>query len=287
MTAILSDTLIEASERIDDLARWALRTEVALYPKAGLVSLVDTGSHDDMDAATFFASAEALKGYFRDMARAGADGADFRELNAIGRAAEARMFAATRGINTHRGAVFSLGLLSAAAGWNAARGKTAAGGICGTVAERWGRDILASRPADDTSHGAKVRARYGAPGAREEAAAGFPTLLLHTLPAFNEAFAASGSIAISALQAFYASMAILEDNNLLYRCGPDGLDEAQSLAHAFIRDGGMLTPRGHRRAVDIHRRLVARRLSPGGSADLLIATLFLIAFEDRIVPSWG
>jgi triphosphoribosyl-dephospho-CoA synthase len=287
MTTLVADKVAEAGDRIDHLALWALHTEVSLYPKAGLVSLVDTGSHDDMDAATFFASLTALKGYFRDMAIAGARDADFRELNSIGREAEARMFAATRGVNTHRGAIFSLGLLAAAAGLNAVHGKATAPMICRTVADRWGRAILANRPARDTSHGAEVRARYGAPGAREEAASGFPTLLLHTIPAFDEAFAASGSVATSALQAFYASMAILEDNNLLYRGGPDGLEEAQMLADAFIKHGGMLAPSGRERAIEMHRRFVARRFSPGGSADLLIATLFLVALDRRISSAWA
>lgn len=280
-----ADCSVECFERVDALALWALRREVALYPKAGLVSLVDTGSHADMDAATFFASAAALQGYFRDMAEAGADGADFGKLNAIGRRAEARMFAATGGVNTHRGAVFSLGLLSASAGINIARGTLAASTICNTVANRWGRALLASRPPQDFSHGAQVRARYGAPGAREEAAAGFPTLLLYTLPAFEEAFAVRRCLATAALHSFYASMAVLEDNNLLYRGGLSGLEEARSLADAFMLDGGMLSPLGQCRAIEIHRRFVSRRLSPGGSADLLIATLFLAALAGTVSPS--
>ncbi|EPX55588.1 Triphosphoribosyl-dephospho-CoA synthetase [Cystobacter fuscus DSM 2262] len=82
--------------------------ELALHPKPGLVSPLDSGSHDDMDMGTFMRSLFSLRGYFRDIAAAGAGGADFPVLRALGLDAERRMLAATGGINTHRGALFSL-----------------------------------------------------------------------------------------------------------------------------------------------------------------------------------
>src|SRR3954463_4860094 len=101
----------------------ALYTELALSPKPGLVSPLDSGAHDDMDMTTFMRSLFALRGYFCAIAEAGAAGADFAELQALGLRAERRMLAATCGINTHRGAIFSLGLLAAAAGWLRAEGR--------------------------------------------------------------------------------------------------------------------------------------------------------------------
>ena len=97
-------------------ATLALHDELALSPKPGLVTLVDNGSHHDMDAHTFMRSLFALRGYFVRIAEAGHAGAAFADLERCGIAAEARMLAATRGINTHRGAIFMLGLLCAAAG---------------------------------------------------------------------------------------------------------------------------------------------------------------------------
>ena len=101
----------------------ALYAELALHPKPGLVSPLDSGSHDDMDMTTFMRSLFALRGYYRDIAAAGARGADFAMLQALGIAAERRMLAATGGVNTHRGAIFGLGLLTAAAGWLRGTGK--------------------------------------------------------------------------------------------------------------------------------------------------------------------
>ncbi len=266
----------EAAE-IDALAIAALERELACYPKPGLVSLVDTGSHSDMDASTFMASIGALRGYFGEMAEAGAEGAGFAELNAIGRRAEARMFAATGGVNTHRGAVFSLGLVAAAAG----RGPRNAAEICRSVAELWGEDILAAgRAARQPSHGAEVRARYGAPGARDEAAAGFPTVLGHALPAFRVAARAGACLNDSMVQAFFAIVASLEDNNLLYRGGPRALERGQRLALEVLGQGGVLAPRWGERAVAAHRSFVARRMSPGGAADLLAVAVLLASLEE-------
>ena len=94
----------------------SLYDELSLYPKPGLVSLVDNGSHCDMDAGTFMRSLFALRRYFFHIAAAGAANAPFSELKRLGIAAERRMLAATGGVNTHRGAIFCIGMLCAAAG---------------------------------------------------------------------------------------------------------------------------------------------------------------------------
>ena len=104
------------SELIADQAVLALLHELAAWPKPGLVSHVDSGSHTDMDAAMLQASAETLRRFFAELARTGQDGADMGRLRTIGLRAEAAMLAVTGGINTHRGAIFGLGLLCAAAG---------------------------------------------------------------------------------------------------------------------------------------------------------------------------
>ena len=97
-------------------ARASLMAELNTWPKPGLVSHVDQGSHSDMDAATFEASAAAIEPFFARLTEVGATNAGMPELRSIGVAAEQAMLAATRGINTHRGAIFGLGLICAAAG---------------------------------------------------------------------------------------------------------------------------------------------------------------------------
>jgi len=161
----------------------ALYTELALSPKPGLVSPLDSGAHDDMDMTTFMRSLFALRGYFCAIAAAGAAGADFTDLQALGMRAERRMLEATRGINTHRGAIFSLGLLAGAAGWLHAEGQSFAGDALGRcIARRWGAAIVRAGEQAGSSHGVEAVRRYGARGAREEAAAGFPLLFDFALP---------------------------------------------------------------------------------------------------------
>lgn len=99
------------SARLGRLAVASLHAELALAPKPGLVTPFDSGSHHDMDAGTFLRSLFALRHYFTAVAYLGATGADFDALRRCGIAAEIAMLRATAGVNTHRGAVFSLGLL--------------------------------------------------------------------------------------------------------------------------------------------------------------------------------
>ena len=104
------------ARRISLLAVRSLYQELALYPKPGLVSFRDNGAHLDMDAATFVRSLFSLRGYFVAISAAGMRDAGFAELQQLGLAAESHMLRATRGINTHRGAIFTHGILAAAAG---------------------------------------------------------------------------------------------------------------------------------------------------------------------------
>jgi len=128
-------------DRVAATAVAALLGELETWPKPGLVSHIDSGSHGDMDAATFRASAAALASFFAELAVAGAAGGSMDVLRRIGLRAETAMLKATRGVNTHRGAIFGLGLLCAAAG---AVGdlQRDPGQICATVARRWGLAIL-------------------------------------------------------------------------------------------------------------------------------------------------
>jgi triphosphoribosyl-dephospho-CoA synthase len=150
------------SELIADQAVLALLHELAVWPKPGLVSHVDSGSHTDMDAAMVQASAVSLRPFFGELARAGQDGADMGRLRTIGLRAEAAMLAVTGGINTHRGAIFGLGLLCAAAGEVAeisADGAAVAPARLGDVVmRRWAAEI-GRGPIPLFSHGAAALRR--------------------------------------------------------------------------------------------------------------------------------
>ena len=265
-----------SAARIGSLAVRALYREVALSPKPGLVSPADSGSHGDMDFRTFLRSLQSLRGYFPEITRLGATAPDFEALRRLGVAAEAKMLAATGGINTHRGAIFNIGLLCAAAGALAAEGgHVSVEAVCAAVTQRWADAILGAANPAARRHGAEVTLLYGCGGARQEAAVGFPAVLEIGLPAYRAALDATDEPELAAIQCLFALVARLDDTNLLWRGGAEGLAFAQRLACEFLSEGGVLAADWESRARAIHTRFVARRLSPGGSADLLGVTLFL------------
>jgi triphosphoribosyl-dephospho-CoA synthase len=265
------------------VARHAVRSlyqELALYPKPGLVSLVDTGSHDDMDASTFVRSLFSLRRYFQDIALAGARGDDFDVLRGLGIDAERRMLLATGGINTHRGAIFSLGLLCAAAG-RIGVSTTAGwgpGALRTTLQACWGA-ALAGHRGPATSHGAAACARYAAAGAREQAAAGFPAIFELALPTLRRTLAAGRGLRCARIDALFALMAELSDTNVYHRGGPEGARTVRDTSVRFLERGGTAAADWEAQAVAAHHRFVAQRLSPGGAADLLAATCFLHALS--------
>lgn len=253
----------------------SLHAELVLAPKPGLVCPDDAGSHDDMDATTMGRSLFALRHGFVAIARAAAGGVAFDRLQAIGVDAERTMRRATGGVNTHRGAIFTLGLLVAATARSAALGRpltTAA--LRDTLREHWGR-ALRMRPVEEASHGLAMAARYEAGGARREAADGFPAVFDVVLPALRAARRAGHDERAARLHALMTAIAELEDTNLLYRGGRAGLDHAQRAARAFLDAGGVALADHEATLRAIGRGFVARRLSPGGSADLLAAALFV------------
>lgn len=274
VTAVLADKPISRqADAIGAEATDCLIQELLTHPKPGLVSQRDCGSHTDMNAAMLYRSALVLQPFFGELAEAGAADAEMSRLRQIGLRAEAEMLRATGGINTHRGAIFGLGLLCAGAGLRHARGEGISLGEI--VTKRWGAAI-ACMPASATSHGAFVCRRFGVSGARGEAAAGFPSAYGIGLPALQAGRRlAPGNAEAARIQCCMALIAILDDTNLLHRGGQAGLIFAQQAAQSFLTHGGVGQPGWQQDALVIHRQFVRRRLSPGGAADLLSMTLFI------------
>ncbi len=266
--------------RVADLAHAALIGELETWPKPGLVSPVDSGSHDDMDAETLRRSAAAIRPFFAELVAAGARAAEMADLRAIGLKAETAMMRATGGVNAHRGAIFSLGLICAAAGAKGEGhgvGRAGAEALAEAVGHLWG-PAISRAPVSAVSHGGRAARRFGVGGASAEAASGFPTIRAVGLPALRFGRScAPGDPEAARVHCFFALLAVVDDTNLLHRGGADGLVGARAAAATFLDAGGIAAPAWRERAAAIHRSFVAARLSPGGCADLLAATLLLDA----------
>lgn len=265
----------EPAEALAGLATRALLYEAAITPKPGLVDRQDAGAHRDMDFYSFIDSALKLKPWFLYCARQGA-GLDIppedmlARLRPRGLVAEREMLQATGGANTHKGLIFSLGILCAAAGRGEAADVPSLCALAGQIAAP-----ALSDPLGD-SHGDRVRRRYGGQGARGEAARGFPAAQA-ALPVFLEALSAGHGIDEAGRRALYRIMALIEDSNVLHRAGQEGLRFMQEGAEALISGG---FPREEALAFD--RALQARGISPGGSADSLALCLFLWLWSSKM-----
>jgi triphosphoribosyl-dephospho-CoA synthase len=264
----------------------ALYAELVLEPKPGLVSMRDNGSHTDMSATTFVRSLFALRHYFGHVARAGAQAHAFELLQTLGMGAEKRMLSATGGVNTHRGAVFALGLLCAAAGRLEAQGKMfTAQNLRSTLLRQWGQALRgradsAARGAP-RSNGQRAARRFGLRSAGEEAAIGFPTLFEVTLPVLQMALVTGCATRAARVQAFFATMAVLDDTNIAHRGGWAGVQFVKTSAQTFLEAGGVAQPDWETRARIIHADFVTQRLSPGGAADVLAAACWLQEMQQQ------
>ena len=258
-------------------ATLALYDELSLAPKPGLVTLIDRGSHDDMDAHTFMRSLFSLRRYFAQIAEAGACGADFAVLERCGIAAEARMLAATGGVNTHRGAIFMLGLLCAAAGGGLREdGRAGQPDPLRVAFRRHGGDALASRRRrPPVLQGGIAARRHGLRSASAEAALAFPVLFETALPALTGALARGLTPSQARLDTLFHIMAVLDDSNLAHRGGLAGLRWAQRAARGFLDRGGIARPDGLQEAQAIADDFVRRRLAPGGAAETLAAACWI------------
>ncbi|MDZ4323972.1 MAG: triphosphoribosyl-dephospho-CoA synthase [Pseudomonas sp.] len=276
----LQPKTLTLAERLADLAVDALIDEADLSPKPALVDRRGNGAHTDLHLGLMHASALSLWPAFKEMAQAaieiGEVGLPLREaLGRVGREGEQTMLATTNGVNTHRGAIWALGLLAAAAALEPeSRGP-------GSVTLRAARlalldDRYAPKPL---SHGAQVAQRYGARGAREEAQLGFPSVLQRALPQLKISRAAGHGEQNSRLDALLAIMTQLSDTCVLYRAGEHGLHTMQLGAQAVLDAGGSASLAGRRRLHELDEQLIALNASPGGAADLLAACLFIDRIE--------
>ena len=265
--------------------RQALITEATLTPKAGLVDAAHNGGHADMNLALFLQSADAIAPYLGDCAATGmtfaghpASPALLAAIRPIGLAAEAAMRAATGGVNTHKGAIFAFGLIAAALGRRLAEQHAATLADVQADVRALCAEILAElRQGDCDSAGKRGYARHGISGARGEAASGFATVSAHALPLYQQELAADGNERRALLAALVALYAANDDSTTLARVGLDGLRAHQHWARTLLADRATLADEARLSdAIAAYaRNCAAKRLSAGGSADLLALTAWL------------
>ncbi|MBA0166431.1 triphosphoribosyl-dephospho-CoA synthase CitG [Pectobacterium sp. CFBP8739] len=264
---------------IDRRVAHALAMEVMLTPKPGLVDRANNGAHRDMDVALFQTSIQAISPWFRRFTEAGYQHANtplaqlLSQVRPIGIACEQAMLSATKGVNTHKGGIFAFGLLCTAAGWLAGRGEPVTQrSLCDSVAAM-SLDLVRNELetcVGATTAGEHLYQRHGLTGARGEAASGFNTVCQYALPALQQAIAAGADDETALLHTLLVLMAHNPDTNVVSRGGMDGLVFVQNYAQKLL-----VGPLDRQALIKMDDALIARNLSPGGSADLLALTWLL------------
>ena len=280
-TQILEAALLQAdSQCAARLAVQALLFEVAVTPKPGLVDRENSGSHRDMDMFTFLSSGAGLFPYFAQCVKIGRQGGTpeetFRALRTPGLLAEGQMLSSTGGVNTHKGAIFSMGILCGALG----RLERQAWGDSDRVLAQCAamtrgltaRDFAGLTSETARTAGQKLYLRYGITGVRGQAEAGFPTVGKIGLPKLEAALSQGKSINEAGCAALLAMLADTVDTNMIHRGGYEQAKAASEQAkHLLEREPFP----GAKALEEMNRDFVEKNLSPGGTADLLAMTLML------------
>ena len=317
--SISESVAIHRSMILGALAKQALIAEAELTPKPGLVDRRGSGAHTDLSLALMRRSAFTIEPFIRRMAFQSMNEQPSAQLRAtlaaIGRAAENAMIRVTNGSNTHKGAIWTLGLLAAAAGrdelpttpslrrdqvHNLVRSCSEGGPqrsdggplirLDPVAITRTAASIASFEDPHQSSvpsHGQIVAQRFGVTGARSEAVSGFPHIVEIGLPMLRARRKAGVPEHIARLDALLAIMAKLDDTCLLYRGGKEALQAAQEGATAVIDAGGAGSIRGQKCLFALDQRLLDLGVSPGGTADLLAGTLFLDAIERQQTEIWA
>ena len=280
--AILRQAVWEDQSRaIGALAAKAMLYEVCTTPKPGLVDRLGCGSHSDMDIFTFMASTAALQPYLTQCALVGMETAEchagetFARLRFLGKQAERTMLEATGGVNTHKGAVFTMGVLCAAVGRLDQEDRSDPEKVlaqCAAMCHGLTKELEGVTEETAVTVGQKLYAQYGITGIRGQAEAGFPAVLHTGLPVLEEGVLAGFSLERAGCGALLAMLTACADTNLVARSDRD-------TAKAITRQVALLLARNRypdQAALEqLDALFVEKNLSPGGTADLLAATYFL------------
>ena len=265
-------------EEVGRLAYEALRAEALLTPKPGLVDQHNNGAHTDMNLELLLQSAEALRPHFVKLAGYGvlykkeSPARMLPALRQIGLCAEEAMLRITGGVNTHKGALFGLGLLCAAVGVMDEKAETEQ--LCACVAEMT-KGISAREGVEKQLVRMPDNLRWQMSGARGEAESGFYHVRVVGLPAYFQSLQCGCSQEEAALRALLQLMTRLHDTNLLRRGGSGAVTFVQRRAEEVLRNFSIAE------VERFDQELILANLSPGGSADCLAITLFLSSFSRR------
>lgn len=267
------------ASHISNIALKAMLYEVSLGDKPGLVTPFFNGAHTDMDYFTFIDSSLVLQEPLYKMAELGTIFDEPKELmknvREIGVEAEKLMFNATKGINTHKGMLFLLGISVSAVAFAISNDYDFADirKIIMSMGEGLvSKELKSLENKKNKTHGEEVFVKYGISGIRGETEDGFPLIFEKSLPFYRSNIKLSKRDRM--LQTLIYIMSNNDDINILYRHSKEVLTEIKERSSLILEMGGVNTELGKRAVDNLSNEFTERNISPGGSADLLALTLF-------------
>lgn len=278
-------------EKVSQYLTQAILLEVATHPKPGLVTRASNGSHNDMSIFTFMMSSAVLGkafNYLQDMGMSHTGNLQelFEKIRAYGQVAEKELLNVTGGVNTQRGILFAGGILSGVAGYAINKGHDKES-IIGLVMEMTNGIVekeLRNLGRKEITAGEKLYKEYGVTGIRGEVENGFPSVVNVGLPAMQEAFSKGASLNDVLVHTLLSLMTVVEDSNVIWRTDVATLFEVQKVASHILNLGSVFTEAGRNAIKEAEKDFVNRRISPGGSADLLSITTTLYLLENKEFP---
>lgn len=279
-------------QKVGQYLTQAILLEVSTHPKPGLVTRLSNGAHKDMSIFTFMMSSAVLSKAFNDLqdigqAHRGTLAELFCKLRSYGVDAEAELLRVTKGVNTQRGILFAGGIVSAVSGYamNMGLSRDALLPMIKEMAAGLVAKELKNLDHAAMTAGEKLYYKYGITGIRGEVENGFPSVVNYGLPALEDAFDKGATINDALVHALISLMTVVEDSNVIWRTDYDTLLEVQRIAKNILSLGSVFTEKGRMAIAETERYFLQRRISPGGSADLLSVTITLYLLEHKEFPN--
>ena len=271
------------NKEVAKLATKALLYEVSISPKAGLVSRLSNGSHKDMNFFTFIDSALSLDNYFSECYIYGKKNDFyspnfFKNLRDLGKKAEKEMYQATDGINTHKGTIFSMGIIiSVLASYLKETDEIDLKVLSNKIKNMCSPLLNELENTNDFStYGEKAFKNYHLTGARGLALSGYKIVLLDGINKLKE-FTKILDFETSCILLLFYYISILDDTNIVNRANLETLKEVQILCkNLYEENSKSLSKEKIRNEMSkLNDIFIEKNISAGGSADLLILTIFI------------
>ncbi|MHC1609132.1 MAG: triphosphoribosyl-dephospho-CoA synthase CitG [Candidatus Methanofastidiosia archaeon] len=281
-------------DMLGELATRSILLEASCHPKPGLVTPFSCGTHQDMDYTLFLKSSSVLSQGFYDIAHFSYDYEGTLKdmlpcIRTRGLEVEKRMFEVTNGVNTQKGLIFLFYLILSSSAHLLRQGelipKIVANGVAniteGIVEKELG-NLVKEKETNNLTKGEQLFLEYDITGIRGEVERGLPSVMEHGLPTLKETYEKSGDLNDALLQTLLSLMAVVEDTNIIFRGGIELFKQAQAKAREILRLGGTQSQEGREKITKLEKSFIKYNISPGGSADLLSATLFMYYIEKEL-----